>query len=308
MIEHILHPLSAIAALAIGGVLMSHVKGKGSSVLLHHATHGRLHPNRRHNHLLGQSVAIACLSMSFESYRAIHGRHHAFPSFAQAGLDSEADELVAEGFRPGHSERELWRLFWTRPFSPSWHVRHSWARMRANFLSGSWRRLLAAWGVWGGAAGAAAATGTLPAYSGVLLTLLVAGNVGSYLELTSRHVWAITPPETGKARQLALSRWRLPSPTVPLRWTARSTTQFAGDVLLKTLLRFSVLQADLSHHAAHHLAWDAGGTDAPVWTDAAQSFSDRLRADRELWPYVYGSLLDAVAAWFEIRERLAVPP
>lgn len=304
MLQDIIHGLAALGGLSAGAVMLAHVKSKGSSVLLHHATHGRLHPDRRLNRLLGEAAGIVSLSIGFVPYRQIHGKHHGYPSFAQPGLDSEADELIALGFHACRSKRELWRLFWSVPLSPLWQLRAAWNRLEANFLRGHPLRRLAAGVFWGGAGGAAAAVGWLPAFAGAVTVLLVAGNVGSYLELVSRHAWGITPPEVGRDRQLALSRWRLPSPELPQRWTPASALTFAGDVLLQAVVRFGALQADLTHHAGHHLAWDAGGDPRqPAWADAALAYSDRLRADPALRAHVYGSLQEAVDAWFDALER-----
>lgn len=303
MIESILQPLSALAALALGGVLMTHVKSKGSSVLVHHASHGRLLKDKRRGRLVAEAVGILSLSLDVDEYRRIHGKHHGFKSFAQPGLDEEANGLIAEGFRPGRSKRELWCLFWTRPFSPAWQARQAGARLKAVFFRGPWLRRAAAWLAWGGSGMAAAAVGWLPGFVGALGLLLVAGSVGSYLELVSRHLWAVTPQSTGMARQLALSHWRLPVPAVPERWSLRSSLRFGLDVLLCVLVRLSI-PADLPHHPAHHLAWDANGhRGEPAWTDAAQAFSDRLRADPALHAHVHASLLDAVEGWFTALEQ-----
>lgn len=54
-------------------------------------------------------------------------------------------------------------------------------------------------------------------------------------------------------------------------------------------------------------AWDAGkGRELPVWTGAGQAYSDGLRFDAALRQHVYGSLIDAVAAWFDALEK--APP
>jgi hypothetical protein len=139
---------------------------------------------------------------------------------------------------------------------------------------------------------------------GATVLLLMAGSVGAYLELVSRHIWAVTPHSTGRARQLELSHWRLPAPKVPARWTPLATLRFAGSVLLKTLWRLAATPLDLPHHPAHHLAWDAHAPGTPpAWANAALAFSDRLRADPTLHTHVHGSLLQAVGAWFKALEQ-----
>ena len=87
---------------------------------------------------------------------------------------------------------------------------------------------------------------------------------------------------------------------MPERWTPGSALRFLGAVLVKTVTRVAALQADLTHHAAHHVAWDGvGKAGEPSWTDAALAYSDRLLADPELRPYVFGSLVEAVDAWLD---------
>lgn len=299
--------LGALGAVATGGVLMAHVKAKGSSVLLHHGTHGRLLPNPAWNRRLAEAVGIVSLSVPFDTYLQVHGKHHRHRSFAQPGQDDEADSLLAEGLSPGLPLQALrWQL-WTRPLSPLWQARQAAARLKANFLQGPPGRRLAAWGFWGGGALAAGMAGWLPGYAGVVGMLLVAGSTASYLELVSRHLWAITPPATGMARQLALSHWRLPSPDLPARWTPGGALRFAGSVLRKAVWRLGVTPADLAHHAAHHLAWDARPhAGQPAWADAALAFSDRLRAEPALRPHVQGSLRGAIDAWLQALSK--APP
>ena len=293
-----------VAALAASGVLMSHLKAKASSGLLHHATHGRLFSNRRLNRMAGELTGLLTLSLGFDEYRRVHALHHGFKTFAQPGADEEADWLISQGFTPGRSQRELWRSFWTKPLSPLWHARQAWSRLKSNFFAGPLPRRVAAWTIWGGASAVAAATGWFPGFLGAVGMLMVGGSIGSYLELVSRHVWGVTPPSTGRARQLELSHWRLPSPEVPQRWSLRSTTRFAGNVLLKAMWRLAVTPLDLPHHPAHHLAWDAQAfSQGPAWADAALAFSDRLRADPELLAHVHGDLLGAVGAWFRALEQ-----
>lgn len=305
----IIEPLSALAALAAGGVLMAHVKAKGSSVLLHHGSHGRLLANPAWNRRIAEAVGIVCMSISFDEYRRVHVKHHRHQAFAQPGLDDEADALLAEGFTPGRPLAELRRLLWTRPFSLRWQARQAAARLSGTFLQGPPGRRVAAWGLWGGAAVAAGLTGWLPGYVGVVGLLLAAGSTGSYLELVSRHIWGITPPSTGLARQLDLSHWRLPSPALPARWGVGSALRFGADVLRKLLWRVAVTPTDLTHHAPHHLAWDARPhAGQPAWTDAALAFSDRLRADPALRAHVQGSLRGAIDAWLQALAKAAPLP
>jgi fatty acid desaturase len=300
-------PMVATAVLLGAGVLAAHAKVAGSAVIVHHATHARLNRNAGLNRWIAEAVSIVTLGIGFDEYRRVHGRHHGSRTFARPGPDEEAQALVVLGFAPGEPEAVLWRRFWLTPLNPLWHLRSSWARLRANFISRPPRRRVAAWVSWGSAVAGAAALGVVPGLAGAVATMLVAGNIGSYLEQVSRHSWAVPTESEGLARQLELANWRLPSPHPPARWTLGSTLRFAGSVFLKALTRISVCCGDLTHHAAHHLGWDARvpGHD-PAWADTAQAYSERLRADPALHAHVHGSLLGAVGAWF--RALAKAPP
>jgi len=294
--------------LAASGVLLAATKVRGSAVLLHHGTHGRLYRNTTLNRWAAEAVGIIALAIGFDEYRRIHGLHHGYNTFAQPEGDEEAAGLLADGLRPGRSLQDLKRNLMVTLISPAWHARQAWARLKANFFAGPPLRRLAAWGFWGGIGTWAAMGGWMTGFFGAVALLLTAGSLGSYLELTSRHIWNVTPDSQGRERQLELSHWRLPTPSVPDRWTPGSTLRFIGSVAVKALWRIAVTPVDLTHHAAHHLAWDAGPQQdrPPAWTDAAQAYSDRLRAAPNLHKHVFGSLSEPLNASFEALAK--APP
>lgn len=299
--------LGSVSALAASSVMLAAMKVRGSAVLLHHATHGRLHWNRAINRWVGEVVGIISLSIGFDEYRRVHGLHHAYPTFAQSWGDEEAAGLLARGFAPGRTKTALSRLFLLTPIDPMWHLRQAGARLKANFLDGPPIRRAAAWGLWGGLGLAAVAGNCLPGFFGALGLLLLAGSIGSYLELASRHRWNTTTANTGRARQLELSHWRLPTPGIPDRWTLFSALRFAGSVAARALWRFVVVPVDLTHHAGHHIGWDAGTRPSrrpPPWTDAALAYSDRLRADPSLRDRIYGSQNETMTAIFDALEKM----
>jgi fatty acid desaturase len=299
--------LGAVSALAASSVMLAAMKVRGSAVLLHHATHGRLYSNRTFNRWAGEAAGIISLSIGFDEYRRIHSLHHAYPTFAQSWGDEEAAGLLARGFAPGRTKKALTWLFLVTPIDPVWHLQEAVARLKANFIDGPPMRRATAWGLWGGLGLAAAAGNCLPGFFGAMGLLLMAGSVGSYLELVSRHRWNVTTASTGRPRQLELSHWRLPTPTIPDKWTPFSALCFVGSVAAMALWRFVVVPVDLTHHAGHHMGWDAGlrpGHIPPPWTDAALAYSDRLRADPSLRRHIYGSQCETVTAVFDALEKM----
>jgi len=309
--NQLIEVMSAVAALAGSGVLFAGLKVRGSSVLLHHATHGLGFANKRLNRLAGEWAGIVTLSgAGFDEYRRVHSRHHAHASFAQRGLDEEAEGLFELGFQPGRSQRTLWRTFWLTQVNPVWHAQQSWARLRSNFFDGPVLRRVAAWALWGGAGTSAAAAGWLPGFlGGVVAPLLLVGNIASYWELTSRHIWMVTSAHEGRARQLDLSHGRLMVPMPPAHWGLKSTFNFIASVAAKAVARWAVVPADLAFHFAHHAGWDRRPHGAPpAWADAALAYSDQLRADPEIATQIHTSLRAALGAWFARLEKEAPVP
>jgi fatty acid desaturase len=292
-------------------VLFAHVKVFASSVLLHHATHGELHRDPRWNRLLGEIAGILTLSLPFADYRRIHlGGHHRPDSFADPRTDVEARFLHDEGFRAGVPARRLWRRFLLKQVSPWFHARMAFVRLQANFATGPAGRRLAAVLVWFGAGSIAAATGWLPGFVlGVLAPLLVAGNLGAFWELCSRHRWAIATASMGENRQFELSHNRLPLPAWSEGMSAQGTLRFAGSIAARLLSRLAVVPGDLVHHLEHHLGLDRRTRDhGPLWSDTTAAYAERLRTDARLAAQSFTSVSAAIDAWFRALEREPVRP
>ncbi|KGM39776.1 hypothetical protein JY96_06355 [Aquabacterium sp. NJ1] len=298
----------AIATLLTAFALMAHIKTKGSSVLIHHASHGKIYGIPWLDNLLGDLIGIVSLSIPLKRYREIHQKHHAFWKLAQLFHDEEATELYEEGFRPGRSVIALRMLALLIPLNPWWHVRTSWRRLQANFFSGPPIRMLGAWAFWGGLASIAGALTLMPGFLGAVLLLLVGGNIGAYGELVTRHYWNVNPQAGGRERVVALCQWRHASPIVPEKWTFISTSLFILSVFSKTLIRLCWWAGDLPHHPQHHLGQDSSKRAAwQYWADTALAYSEPLRQDETLHSRMRGSWLEAVDAWLvELSKQPAL--
>jgi Fatty acid desaturase len=307
-----LFPAAALPLAALGAM---HLKVKGSSVLVHFGSHGMGFENPRANRIAAELVGVFALSVGVDDYKAEHNQHHGLASFARAGQDPDATLLDSLGLEPGMGERALWQRFLLTLVSPRFHARLSAARLSGVFLRGPAWRIALAWLFWGGLMAGFAAAGLLwPLLLGFVLPLLVAGNIGTILELASEHRFNVEPQAKGRERQAILSHARLlgaPPPEqaparAPLAW-ARWGLSMAGALLV----RIGAWPGDLSHHDAHHIGVRAAHKFTRFgWMNAAYEFSHSLWDPSAGRLRRVGSLREAIGAWFEAlaREPGARPP
>lgn len=297
--------LSAIG-LAVATVAFVHAKVKISSVLVHHATHGKLLKNRTANRLVAEAFSILALTTPFDEYRRIHVVHHAKGTFAGHD-DEEARFLHGLGFQPGMKREQLWRRFWATLVSPRFHARATLGRLKDNFIHGRPARIGVAWATWGAIIAVAAGAQMLPGlFLGVMLPLMIGGNIGSFLELVSRHRWMIDTPMDLR-RQFELSHGRFPAAMPPEAGASgRQWMGWMGRIAAATLARLTVVPSDLAWHISHHTGMRAKeGMQVPAWSDAALAYSDAIRQDAELTAQSHITILGAVDAWFAALEKEA---
>jgi len=296
--------LSAIG-LAASAVALVHAKVKISAVLVHHATHGKGLEDRRGNRLMAEALSAIALTMPFEEYKRVHEIHHRTSTFAGM-CDEEAVFLYGLGFRRGSKREDLWKTFWATMFSPRFHATQSVARLGANFVQGSPLRVAGVWGLWASLLAAAVGADVLPGLVlGVVAPVMVGGNIGSFLELVSRHRWMVSA-EPGRPRQLDLSHGRFTAPMPPDAGSAWEWAKWGFRVAVSTLARLTVVPTDLGWHIAHHAGlkrpqW----MKTPAWTDAASAYSWHLYRDQSLAYQSYPSILAAADAWFTALEMEA---
>lgn len=293
----------SIVGLAAGAVGLIHAKVKISSVLVHHATHGKGLQQPTANRMLAEGMSILVVSTPFKEYKRVHDGHHRNSSFASV-TDEEALYLFDLGFRPGRSQAELWRTFWRTLRSPRFHARAISTRLRQNFAQGPLARLVAAWMFWAAVLSGAAMFGWLwPLMLGVLVPIFIGGNIGSFLELASRHRWLVTP-KAGARRQFALSHGRFLTPKPPEKdASVWAYVCWWLDVLVASMSRLMVIPGDLNWHIAHHIGLlPAMPHRPPPWTDAASAYSMQFWDDAQLKSQSHGSILQAVGAWFVALE------
>jgi hypothetical protein len=287
----------------IGTIGLVHAKVKISSVLVHYATHGKGLKQPMLSRALAEAMSIFVLSTPFKEYKRVHDGHHRNSSFASMA-DEEARYLFDLGFRPGTPQADLWRTFWQTLWSPSFHAKAISVRLRQNFVREPLARAFAAWAFWLAVLSGTAYAGWLPALLlGVLVPIFIGGNIGSFLELVSRHRWLVTP-EKGVRRQFALSHGRFLAPIPPARGAgARVWMRWMMDVIASAMGRLMVVPGDLNWHIAHHIGLAPAVRHAqPPWTDAASAYSAQYWSDEHLRTQSHESILQAVGSWFGALE------
>lgn len=306
----ILQSLAAVAELGLLAAGAMHLKVKGSSVLVHMlGSHRKGLDDPKANRIAAEGVGILTLNIDSEAYRAEHGLHHGLRSFARPHADPDATLIHDLGFRPGVPLSRLRRLVWWTMVSPRFHLRLGKARLRGVFAAGPPLRIAAAWVFWGALLiGAAAGGWLLPLLLGFVLPLLVFGNIGSFLELASEHVWGIEAPE-GRARQAQLSHARLPGAMPPKGRNALAWAAWMLQMTWAAFSRFAVVPGDLPHHDAHHIGErPALQLDRHAWTNAAAEFSPSLWADADHPRNAVASIGQAIERWLVALAAEASAP
>ena len=195
-----LHLAVNVVGLCAASLGLARVKLSASAVLIHHfGSHHQGLDNPVANDIAAEIVGITSFSSSAKAYADAHSQHHRFDTFATLA-DPDAQLMWSLGLRPGRAYGRLKRLFWWALVSPRLHGPMSWARLKHTFGPDQprWRRITA-FTLWGGLGLAAWAGGWLSGLlGGLVLPLLVFGNVSSFVELASEHKFLLRQPLGGK--------------------------------------------------------------------------------------------------------------
>ncbi len=212
---------------------------------------------------IGHLMSTALFVIGQTPYREGHvGKrgHHNARIFAT--LDDEDVRFIwSLGFKPGMSERELWRRFRKLRWHPWYHWTYLKARFESQILQGAWARRLAVAAFWLVLFGLAAANGWL-------IVLLVAWVLPVTVlfqrvaleQFLGEHRWlgghAPDAPTRNLPVKLSAGRFALDAPPTPSASRIRSTLAWIAwwIKLLTVHVRFRalVVWGDLAHHDEHH--------------------------------------------------------
>jgi len=121
--------------LAVFGLVLT-VSGMGlvQVQLYHYSSHNMVCRSQWANTLLGRAISIIFLLKQWDHYRVEHRQHH-----WTTKIITEHDEFVQFvvglcGLKPGRSIKWLWMRFWLNMFSPIFHMKFLWSRIRNQFF------------------------------------------------------------------------------------------------------------------------------------------------------------------------------
>lgn len=304
--------LALLPGLLISWLMTVHGARVLQVTIMHHAVHKNFSRNPRVDRILSEAISAALIIQDFQAYRKDHvGTHHT--KHIATIDDPDLKFILALGFRPGMTRRELWRRLALTPFSIRFHRLFLSARIRANFgrdislprrfasaalcailltpvlLTGTWLELLFSW----------------------VFPMTVLYHVSALLQFMSEHKW-LRVDMPGETRKLTLARLTAgrfmgePAPIIKSRglaailaW-ARWLSRMA---VIHLPARVFVIVSDLPAHDWHHRhAYHD-------WTAAAYERQRDLEAGCPGWPEVYTEvwgLRNAIDAVFRLWSEL--PP
>ena len=285
--------------LLLGGLLATGGARYLQIVIHHYAVHNQFFRSPRANRLLGQTISTVLLTQDYDGFRVDHmKKHHPNAKLARRG-DPDLETLISLGFRPGVPRRELWRLFVVTLVSPRYHLTFLRERLRANFVTATVPRRVAAGVVWSGV------VALLMVYPSAIVPTIVAYfipvtfgyHVSALMQFTSEHVW-LTPCRAGdtvRSRARRATRGRFCGDPLPPLEQSSAAAVMAWTwwclrlVTVHAMSRIAVLHGDLPDHDLHHIR--------PTDLDWPNSHAERLSMSQqeelsEVWGL--GNALDEV--------------
>jgi hypothetical protein len=259
-----------------------------STVIAHHAIHTRFTHNIKKDRMVHQLLSTLVCTDDADQYYEDHVKlHHRKETFATIA-DPTIQHLLQLGFRPGMSERALWRRLWVVLISPRFHLEFLYTRLAQNlWRCAPYRRVM-------GAAYLAAVFG-LVTWQGtwlefslaVLVPLLPLYHVVALLEFLSEHAWfkAKDTRLGGRAFHVSHSWGRfsgdpLPAEGLDLAVAFREWTRWTLRLVLYHLpSRITVVPGDLAQHDFHHRR-----PSTAEWVRAAYARQADIDAGHPKWP------------------------
>ncbi|SNB73888.1 Fatty acid desaturase [Arboricoccus pini] len=281
-------------------------------VIFHHCGHGAVFKEKKHNRDVGRLISALFLFKHFDAYRQEHMMHHNARKLLTE--DDEFADFVLGMCRlePSLSKGELWRrVLLNVVFSPSFHVRFLYRRLKAATTSPDRTHNLVSIGFWAGSFALAAASGLLLPFLLVwvlpvtlLLQLatigrilcehrfpepaLIAARGREFICLATAGVFpGAQPPEMAATTAAGLLAWS--------GWWANMLT-------VQLFVRLTVLVGDAPCHDFHHRR------PAGEWTSYIHSRQNDVDAGCPGFPINYGENWGLFSAIDENLGTLAATP
>lgn len=230
-------------------------------VVIHHqCVHGNFSGSKFWDRAVGELSSLITFTQDFSGYQSDHIADHHSKKLATL-RDPDFQFLRELGFRPGMPVDMLWRhLYWTI-FSPKFHMKFIWLRVRSNFLTAPIYRRVISVGFWVGLLTLVQLKhcwGTfLLAY---VLPITLFYHASSLLQFLCEHQWARVklPGEAEKLHFVRLTNGRFCGEPAPTRGLSLANATAARSRWILRMLfihlpaRLFVLVGDLPVHDHHH--------------------------------------------------------
>jgi Fatty acid desaturase len=244
-------------------------------VVGHHAVHNTFCKKHiKTNRWIAEIGTLVSFSQNPKAYYDDHVKKHHRVRVFTSGIDPDAAFLVSLGFRPGMSKKALWRRFWRTLFSPHYHARFGWARVRANIIDVTPKRRVLALGYLGTLVALGSWLGPLPAILAIVLPLGPLYQMSALAQFVGEHRWLVGDFDPGDLQAYAeRSQGRIALSPLPsahitglrkvFAWGCWSASQFG-----ELLFRAGVTVGDLCNHDVHHIVGSLRMS-ADEWPQAA---------------------------------------
>jgi hypothetical protein len=259
-----------------------------STVIAHHCVHTRFTRKIPTDRMMAQVLSTLVCTEDADQYYEDHiNLHHRKATFATLA-DPTIQHLLMLGFRPGMTNRELWRRLAWVVVSPKFHLHFLYTRLAQNLIrSAPYRRVMAL--VYLGSALALVAwQGSWLAFGlAVLVPLIPLYQIVALLEFLSEHAWFKAKDEGmgGRAFHVSHSWGRFNGDPLPQSGGRPAATVLAWSRWLLRLAfyhlpaRILVVPGDLSQHDFHHRF-----PSSAHWVRAAYARQQDIDAGHPKWP------------------------
>ncbi|GAB7045434.1 stearoyl-CoA 9-desaturase [Catenuloplanes indicus] len=277
-------------------------------MIFHQCAHRNMWARRGPDALAGRIVAGLLVVQHFERYSAEHvADHHALHHMTLRDPTVQAF-LVSLQLRPGMTRPQMWRRLLGKIFSPVFHARFLWARIRSYAHSAAPAERLLTGGFYAGLAVLATLLGGWPLLLlGWLLPMTLFFQVSNALRLCVKHTFPSPDVTQRRGKEYFASLTNAifigePAPSPRLRGPAAARAWlrwWARMLLVHFPARYLVLTGDTVCHDFHHRR-----PMSRQWADYIFAREEDVRSGHRGWP-PYREIWGLVPAISLVLESLS---
>ncbi len=234
--------------------------------IMHACIHAQFTGNRKADMLIGDAISvILCITNAVAYFHSHCGIHHS-PSKVATVEDDDLIFLLAFGFKPGMTKKQLWNNYWKTLISPYFHWVFLQTRFKSNFINAKPWRIVASVIWWVAVLALIYFTSTwLWFLLGGVFPLTIIYHCSAISQFLSEHLWLYNTDNHGLVEHLTKKEQMLRSKVIsPARFFGEAPPvqgANAGQWVVWTFrmlfihlpLRVAVIPTpDLVWHPIHH--------------------------------------------------------